>query len=67
MEDKTETYECFGCGGEISVVEAIWLPERKSIIERPKTEKNAHPYCSFECFQQYQRKAITDLRQEFNL
>jgi len=37
-----EVYECAGCAGEVSVVEAIWLPGRVRNI--------GAPYCGEECF-----------------
>jgi len=41
-----EVYECAGCAGEISAVEAVWLPEvpwRQKVVEQPR------PYCCAEC------------------
>jgi len=48
-----EICECAGCGGEVSVVEALWLPEQKRLKPGWLTvqEKNEKPYCSQECFE----------------
>lgn len=35
-----EVYECAGCGGEVAVVEAVWLPE----------VGKSRPYCCVQCF-----------------
>lgn len=46
MED--ETYCCAGCGGQVSVVEAVWLPEEPRKPNR--LADSAMPYCCSECF-----------------
>jgi hypothetical protein len=47
---EDETYECAGCGGELSMVEAIWLPVKGLTIPR-MPQKGARPYCCVECFE----------------
>jgi hypothetical protein len=41
-----EVYECAGCGGEVSIIEARWLPEDIRRIIDPR------PYCCIICFEQ---------------
>lgn len=45
-ELELEIYYCAGCDGEVSVVEAMWLPE-KPINKRHE----AQPFCSQECYE----------------
>jgi hypothetical protein len=45
---ELETYECTGCGGDISVLEAIWLPEKTCKKFAPDI---SNPFCSKECFE----------------
>ena len=42
--DDTECYECAGCGGEVPVVEAKWLPESRH------WRLPANPYCCHACY-----------------
>lgn len=42
-----EVYECAGCGGEVPVVDAIWL--RRS-GRGARWNDDAWPFCSEECF-----------------
>ena len=51
LED-IEVYECAGCGGEVAVVEAIWLPESLCLGRQPLP--SAEPYCSLECYEYVQ-------------
>jgi len=46
MRDSLECCECTGCGGEVPVVDAVWLPEPRRLGER----NDAQPYCSNECY-----------------
>jgi hypothetical protein len=43
MSIEQEAYECDGCGGEVSIAEAIWLPQSddEQAVDRP--------YCCQEC------------------
>ncbi len=45
--DNLEIYECAGCGGEISVIEAIWLPDKNQCRQ---WEIYAKPYCCEACY-----------------
>jgi hypothetical protein len=49
-----EIYECHGCGGDVSIVEAVWLPEP---VRRGDTQILAYGYCCKECYEQ-QKKAL---------
>ena len=40
-----EVYECAGCAGEVSVVEAVWLPEHLYYMDKSR------PYCCLACFE----------------
>jgi hypothetical protein len=44
IQTDMEVYECAGCGGEVSIVEAVWLPEQAF-----RTHPQAKPYCCKEC------------------
>lgn len=46
-ELENEVYECAGCAGQVSIVEAIWL---KIDGKEPALNEAADPYCCRECF-----------------
>lgn len=46
-ELENEVYECTGCGGEVSVVEALWFPLPLKMGDKPE----ANPYCCKECYE----------------
>lgn len=46
-----ETYTCTGCAGEVTIDDAIWLPER---------DGPAKPFCSRECFATSRRAKVQE-------
>lgn len=42
--DDAECYECAGCGGEVPIVDAQWLPESRH------WRLPARPYCCHACY-----------------